>query len=133
MIGKPIDLGPPVGLILKPTATNIRCLFPADAATDSRDGDGCGPLVNDAHYGSKGYDHASWFRKQLLKANVIYYKNAVFGANRTFESIPCDEFYMPNADFNGTQPPRYASVIGQMSKHLEWEFQSLDEYQIDQW
>ena len=66
VIGMPIDLGPPVGLVLKPNAMKIRCLFSADAATNGRDGGGCGPPAGDAYYGSKGYDHAPhWWNKAL--------------------------------------------------------------------
>jgi hypothetical protein len=108
-------------------------MYPADASTDGRDDDGCGPSMDDLHYGSRGYDHAGWFGKQLLKANVLYYKDSMFGANRTFQSIPCDEFYKPSRDFNSTQaknPP----VIGQISRDFTWEFQTLlAENQINQW
>lgn len=129
-IGTPIDVGPPVGLVLKPTATIIRCLFPADAATDGRDDDGCGPAMNDVRYGSKGYDHVGWFKKQLLKAEVRYYKNSVFGANRTFESIPCDEFFISNASqIQGPNPP----VLGRLNEDSEWNFETLTGRLIDEW
>jgi hypothetical protein len=84
VIGKPADQGPPVGLVLKPSSTKVRCLYPVDAATNGRDGNGCGPMSSDPRYGSKGYDHMGWFGKLMARAVVIRYKNSVFGENRTW-------------------------------------------------
>ncbi|KAL3912073.1 MAG: hypothetical protein SGILL_007029 [Bacillariaceae sp.] len=66
--------------------------------------------------------------QQLLKAKVVYYKNSCFGANRTFETIPCDEFF----NVNGTQPADL-SVIGLMDDNLQWVFQNYFEYAINEW
>ena len=79
VIGDWIDHGPPVGLVLKSETMNIRCLFPADAGTDKRDNEGCGPLSTDAYYGSKGYDHAKhwWTKKIWISEN--YNVSMLFG------------------------------------------------------
>jgi hypothetical protein len=135
VIGRPIDIGPPVGLILRPSGTSIRCIYPVDGATDARDGRGCGPLTNDPSYGSQGYDHAKWYRKMLYREEIVRSKNSLFGPNRTWESIPCTDF------LSGTMPAgvnssTYLPIIGFVDRNAsrsEWRYETQEEYTVDYW
>ena len=130
VIGTPFDKGPPVGLALKPTGISVRCVYPVDAATDGRDNTGCGPRSDDVRYGSKGYDHAKWYRKTMLKENVVQYKNSVFGANTTWDSIPCADFFQaqPNNSVIVSQLENTTSAI-----KTEWNYRTLEQFLIDQY
>lgn len=125
-----MDLGPPIGLVLKPTATKIRCMYPFNAATNGRDEDGCGPPTFDPKYGSEGYDHGNWIGKMIYRQQVIQYRNSEFGKNRTFESIPCSEF-LP------LPPGASEGIIGfldqNQSKHDTMMYQTQAQLVIDQW
>jgi len=44
-----------VGRVFSPEKVSVECLYPTDAATDARDGSGCGPQSQDAYFGSAGY------------------------------------------------------------------------------
>jgi hypothetical protein len=138
VIGKPIDIGPPVGLVLKPTSTKIRCVFPADAATDGRDDQGCGPMSSDPQHGSKGYDHVGWIEKQVFRQQIISYKNYKWGASRIFASIPC-KYFLDRDDTNVTLP--LVGFVNETPNHVrkkhrrpgQWILQSDSELIIDQW
>jgi len=118
----------PVGHILQPNATTIRCLYPIDGATDGREDEGCGPMRDDIHYGSKGYDHAKWYTKLLLKRKIIEFKNSRFGNNRTWDSIPCSEFL-------GSTAANFSSaVLGEVNNDdRSWTYQRTSEYIIQSW
>jgi hypothetical protein len=126
-----VDKGPPIGMVLKPTATSIRCAYPVDAVTDNRDDNGCGPYSTDPIYGSKGYDHKNWFGKMMERQEVIFYRNQVFGKGRPFESIPCSDWVQ--------QPP--VAVFGVLDESntnttdssLKWEFKTQAELVVEQW
>ncbi|CAB9499102.1 expressed unknown protein [Seminavis robusta] len=139
VIGKPIDVGPPVGLVLKPSSTKVRCLYPVDAGTDGRDNNGCGPNSYDPRYGSKGYDHAGWFQRLLTRQELTYYKNQKFGKNRTWESIPCNQLYDNlTVPILGLLEERQQEQNTQTSHknnqtRYQWKYKTLDEVVVDQW
>mmetsp|Transcript_24419 Transcript_24419/g.37136 ORF Transcript_24419/g.37136 Transcript_24419/m.37136 type:complete len:375 (-) Transcript_24419:288-1412(-) len=128
VVSPPVDTGPPVGHILQPNATTIQCLYPMDAATINRDDEGCGPLSSDIHDGSKGYDHAKWYGKLLLKGQIIEFKNSMFGNNRAWDSIPCSEFL-------GSTAANFSSaVLGEVNNDdRSWTYQRTSEYIIQSW
>jgi len=43
-----------IGMIAKPTAIDLQCIYPVDGGTDGRDNNGCGPITIDPLYGSQG-------------------------------------------------------------------------------
>ena len=131
VIGKPVDKGPPVGLALKPTETTIRCLYPVDGVTDARDGNGCGPLSSDARYGSQGYDHLKWYKKMLLKENIMHYKTAVFGSNVTWDSIPCSDFFQMPPDTDTAEIPLLSRLND--SNKTGFVYLTQANMQIDKW
>jgi hypothetical protein len=131
----PVNLGVPVGLVLQPSATNINCLYPLDAATDQRDDDGCGPVTRDPKYGSKGYDHQSWYGKALARAQIVEYKRYAF-PNRTWNSIPCGEFLQsgdPNSPNANLTKNIVLADLEEDDNHQEgeWYFQTETEYTVE--
>lgn len=136
-VGFPIDIGPPVGLVLRPSGTSIRCVYPVDGATDGRDGKGCGPINSDPRHGSQGYDHASWYRKVLVRAEIVQEKNSLFGPNRTWESIPCSGFFddeFPGVQIFGTAVARRTHNDDDDDgggTHYDWFYQTGPQCLID--
>jgi hypothetical protein len=134
VIGRPIDIGPPVGLVLKPTELSVRCLYPADAATDGRDGDGCGVPSSDPQFGSQGYDHTNWINKIMTKYQIMQYKNDAFGKDRHWNTIPCSEFLgPPYTPGNDTSNNINLQVLGRLEDNQQWEIYDIPHLIIEQW
>jgi hypothetical protein len=138
VIGPPIDVGPPVGLVLRPSGTSIRCIYPVDGATDGRDDGGCGPLTDDPRYGSQGYDHAKWYRKLIMREEIVLVKNSHFGPDRPWESIPCADFFPAPPSPSGGNTTADLQVLGSVEKldngtRYEWRYQTQTRYMVDYW
>jgi hypothetical protein len=148
VVQPPVDVGPPVGFILKPTAFSIQCIYPMDADTDRRDDLGCGPNSRDARYGSKGYDHeTSWYRKSLMRFQIEQYKSQQFGIHRTWSSISCADFFQPisghdvttmahvisHNNTNNNRNISHGSTRNDSTTIDSWEYLSELEYLLDQW
>ena len=79
-----------IGLILDPLKADLKCIYPTDAATLSRDGNGCGPMTTDPEYGSQGARSYNFITRYLARKQFREYKDVNFGANTDWLDIPCD-------------------------------------------
>jgi len=100
-----------VGLILDPSLVNIQCMYPTDAGTLGRDGNGCGPMIYDRNGGSQG---AASYKKNPIKRYLARkyftnYKNLNFGRETRWKDIDCLDFF----DSPPIQPQRFWGFIGE--------------------
>jgi hypothetical protein len=89
--------GPHIGLVLNPLQAEIRCLYPTDAASNDRDGDGCGPPIMDPEHGSSGASSYNIATRYLVRKALTEYKNFNFGVHTPWDDISCDYFF-PGVD-----------------------------------
>jgi len=86
----------PYGTALDPTHVTVRCAFPVDASSDSRDGAGCGPHSLDPVYGSQGYDNASLAQRAVVRVQVA----ALYAQHdaSTWSDLACSEL-VPTVEY----------------------------------
>ena len=84
----------PIGLILDPITSDINCVYPVDAVTDSRLDKGCG-FQPDAPEASNNY------RRFFERYEIVKYKNDVFGKDVKWGDIDCEDF-LGNTELLGT-------------------------------
>ena len=78
-----------VGKILDPTAVDVNCLYPADAASLNRDNHGCGPLSNDPEHGSRGTNR---YYRMFQQWQITKIKDQLFGKDTPWTNISCADY-----------------------------------------
>lgn len=84
-----------LGLILKPEAVNMQCIYPTDGASDGRDNSGCGPLSTDPQNGSRGARRMGPLAKWAFRRQMQAYKDINFGPDTDYADIDCLQFLDP--------------------------------------
>ena len=81
-----------VGVIARPQALTLRCMYPSDGATSVRDDDGCGPFFFDSVYGSRGAARLGVERLAQERAWMEEYRNSRY-PGRDWRDIECQSFF----------------------------------------
>lgn len=82
-----------IALILDPKHSDITCIYPTDAGTDSRDNKGCGAINKDPTFGSTGATKLGPIRRELARYKIRSYKNFNFGRDTPWLDIDCQDFF----------------------------------------
>jgi hypothetical protein len=83
-----------IGYILDPSAVDILCIYPTDAATAGRDQYGCGAHFNDPVNGKFGYQRSNFISRMIHRRDIERMIEFNFGKHEP-QDIPCNRLYHP--------------------------------------